>query len=228
LLDAARMRLLLSIALLCGTLALCADAAADDPASSAPSAEAPAAVGDASARSWSVRAHVVTGAIAEGINQGVGHYPDAGVAGVGLALRAMLDRHFALQGEGDLLGGFDLAGRPRAEAMGLGSLLLFLNPDDPLQVFVEGSLGLDVSRLSGESFPSDGPTYTYYYAVAGAGLGAEWRLTQRFALVGEARGLLRGRLGGLAADDTLLRDGQGNEATTGAMVATVLGARYEF
>jgi len=144
-------------------------------------------------------------------------------------LRAMLDRHFALQAEGDLLGGLDLAAHPRVEAIGLGSLLLFLNPQDPFQVFLEGSLGLDVSRISGATgVPSTAPTYTYYNAVAGGGLGAEWRVLRRFALVGEARGLLRARVSGLSSDDTLMRDGQGHEATAGAMLATLVGGKYEF
>jgi hypothetical protein len=179
--------------------------------------------------SWAVRGHLVVGAVAEGIDQGVGRYPDAGLAGAGLALRTKLDRHFALQLEGDMLGGLDLAAHPRLEAVGLGSLLLFLNPDDPLQVFLEASLGADVSRISTASgVPSDAPTYTYFNAVGGGGLGAEWRVLRRFALVGEARGLLRGRVSGLSSDDTLMRDGQGHEAVAGAMLATLMGARYEF
>lgn len=177
---------------------------------------------------WGLGAHVVTGAVAEGINQGIGRYPDAGLAGAGLTLRTMLDRRFALQGEGDLLGGLDLTGYPRIEALGLASLLLYLNPGDRLCVFLEGSLGFDVSRISQASLGTQAPTFTYYNMVGGGGVGVELRLVKALSLTGEARGLLRGRMSGLADDDTVMRDGSGHEATTGAMIATMFGGRYAF
>ena len=180
------------------------------------------------AHPWGLTAHLASGFVAEGLNQGVGHYHDAGLAGAGLALRIALTRHLALQGEGDLLGGFDTVGYPRVEGLALGSLLVFLNPDDKWQVFLEGVSGLDASRITASKESLEGPTYTYYNVLVGGGLGLEWRAFERISFSAHARLLGRARLGTLAQNDVVMRDTQGHEATYGALGMLSLGATYVF
>jgi hypothetical protein len=177
---------------------------------------------------WGLTAHLASGFVAEGLNQGVGHYHDAGLAGAGLALRIALTRHIALQGEGDLLGGFDTVGYPRVEGLALGSLLVFLNPNDKWQVFLEGASGLDASRITASKESLDGPTYTYYNVLVGGGLGLEWHAFERFSFSAHARLLGRARLGSLAQNDAVMRDDQGKEATYGALGMLSVGATYLF
>ena len=180
------------------------------------------------ARPWGLTAHLASGFVAEGLNQGVGHYHDAGLAGAGLALRIALTRHLALQGEGDILGGFDTVGYPRVEGLALGSLLVFLNPNDKWQVFLEGTSGLDASRITASKESLDGPTYTYYNVVVGGGLGLEWRAFERISFSAHARLLGRARLGSLAQNDVVMRDTQGREATYGVLGMMTVGATYVF
>jgi hypothetical protein len=192
-------------------------------------ASEPAPIDDGEpAQPWGLDAHLASGWVAEGLNQGVGHYHDAGLAGAGIALRISLTKHLALQGEGDLLGGFDTVGYPRFEALALGSLLVFLNPDDKWRVFLEGTSGLDTSRITASKESLDGPTYTYYNVVVGGGLGLEWRAFERVAFSARARLLGRARLGSLAQNDAVMRDTQGNEATYGALGMFSIGATYIF
>jgi hypothetical protein len=177
---------------------------------------------------WALTAHLMSGFVAEGLSPGLGRYHDAGLAGAGLALRVRLDRHFSVQAEGNLLAGANSAGYGRLETLGLGSVLLFLNPDDRFQIYLEGTTGLDGSRVASKKEAIDGPTYTYYNAVIGGGIGAEWRAFERVSFTAHVRSLLRGRLGDTVRGDSALGDPDAREAKTAAMTLASLGATYHF
>jgi hypothetical protein len=139
---------------------------------------------------WGIHAHL-SGSILGG-----GAAPNSGMGGLGLALRYRPVPHFAVQGGPFFARGRDWSGAERTEAAVLGHALVFFNPKDKFQLFTILGLGWASASIGQLASGQPGPAYNYEYLGAQFGAGAEWRLAKSFALYGDVRGFVRGRVDG--------------------------------
>jgi opacity protein-like surface antigen len=125
---------------------------------------------------------------------------NAGMGGIGLALRHRVTLPVMLEGSLDFYGGRDYNGDKRSEtAMSLNALL-FLMPRSRFGLYLLGGLGFASARIDRSDNYAANASYVSYddrYSYFGgqAGLGLEWRLGKNVALNTDLRGFIRGRLG---------------------------------
>jgi Outer membrane protein beta-barrel domain len=124
---------------------------------------------------------------------------NAGMGGIGASLRYRPVPHFALEAGFDLLAGNDFNGFERTEVPFSLNGILYLNPQNRVQVYLLG--GMHLSRAEVQSdMPSPllhrengtyGATYTYFGGQGGGGL--EFRLSRRIGLDLDVLGFIRKR-----------------------------------
>jgi hypothetical protein len=146
-------------------------------------------------REWGVKLHLEGALLGD---EDEGRHPDAGMGGVGFALRYRPTRHFAFEAGVDLLGGRDYVGNQRREAALLLNALVFFNPRARFQVYALAGLGFSGARvevLEPAEFDdgSLGDERRYSYFGGQAGIGLEWRAFRKTAFNAELLGFVRER-----------------------------------
>lgn len=123
---------------------------------------------------------------------------DAGMAGLGFAIRYRVLPALAFEAGVDLLTGTDFQGYSRGEAALLANTIVFFNPRDPVQVYALGGLGFSAARVTIEPRSGEAPFQRhdedYSYFGGQLGLGVEVRATRRIAFSGDLIGFVRGRI----------------------------------
>jgi hypothetical protein len=113
----------------------------------------------------------------------------AGMGGFGLSLRPRPTPHFAIDCGIDFLGGIDFRGYSRDEVAFLVNPMVFLNPQDKVQVYLLGGVGFSWAHLDNP----DGAPIRYSYVGIDAGTGLEWRFSRHMAFGGDLVLFVRGR-----------------------------------
>ncbi len=136
---------------------------------------------------WGLNAHL------EGLTIGRGVAGNTSMGGLGFGLRYRVTPVFALEGDIDFVDGRDYNGFQRNETALSVNTLVFLNPRSHAQVYLLGGIG-----WSGAHVVDDQGAYNqsqnYSYFGAQAGIGLELRLSRHFAINGDVRGFIRGRI----------------------------------
>jgi hypothetical protein len=123
---------------------------------------------------------------------------DAGMGGLGGALRYRPSRSLALEGSLDLYGGQDYAGQNRGEvAFSLGGYL-YMSPLSRTQPYFTGGIGWAYAGVNQRGRYASAPVsdYTaaeYTYFGGYIGFGGEHRMSRNLALNADIRGFVRGR-----------------------------------
>ena len=134
-----------------------------------------------------------------------GRADDSGMGGLGFSFRYRPVPAFAFDAGLDFVGGRDWNGDPRAETALLLSGIMFINPDDPVQVYALGGFGFSKAEVElrrsemvgGEEVEiEDSRDYSYFGGHLGAGL--EFRVGRMTALNLDLVGFIRGRTDDLA------------------------------
>lgn len=141
-------------------------------------------------REWGVNMHATLGLLAD--DQAAS---DAGMNGLGAALRFRPIPHIAIEGSLELVWGTDYNGFDRFEDAVLFSGLFFANPRSAVQLY--GVAGFGVGGAYLDSSTADGSRVLndeeYSYVGAHLGVGVEARITRHFALGGDLIGFIRER-----------------------------------
>lgn len=125
---------------------------------------------------------------------------DSGMMGVGLSLRYRPSPYFAFDLGVDVLDGTDFNGFLRTETPLSLSGMLYLNPRNPVQVYLLGGMNYSHAKvtsdfssplLSSQGDGTFGAEYSYFGGQAGAGL--EFRLSRHVALNLDVVGFMRKR-----------------------------------
>lgn len=119
---------------------------------------------------------------------------EAGINGLGGALRFRPIPHIAIEGALELLWGTDYNGFDRFEGALLANCMFFANPRSAVQLY--GLAGLGVARAWVEDSLHDATRVadtTYAYVGGQLGFGVEARITRHFVIGGDLLGFLRER-----------------------------------
>lgn len=143
-------------------------------------------------REWGVNLHAALGLMGSDDAMSA----DAGMNGLGGALRFRPIPHIAIEGALELVWGIDYNGFDRFEHAELLSGLFYLNPRSAVQLYGLAGIGfggahLDSGTLDGRPVLAD---ERYRYFGGQLGIGLEGRVTRNFALGADLLGFLRGRV----------------------------------
>ncbi|MFO0679566.1 MAG: outer membrane beta-barrel protein [Polyangiaceae bacterium] len=162
---------------------------------------------------------------------------NAGMLGFGMGLRYRPAPVVAIEGSVDWLGGTDYRGYDRSETAFSLDSKLFLNPQSSFQLYLLLGMGWSGARVSndtqyetyyGTQYYSGRNVRNYGYFNGFAGGGAEWRLGRHFALNGDVRAFVRGRVDSRSAYDYEFVDPiRGGTNTSGGALFT-LGMTFYF
>jgi len=139
------------------------------------------------------------------------------------------DGHFGVDLGIGAYAGQDHNGWDRVEVPLTADLLLFLNPDDTLQVY--GLAGVGVSFAHAEEGGFDDPYFEYNardftYVGGELGAGLELRLSRWFAINGDVRGFVRERVDDDPEPEFIHEDGRTTDTSGGVLLN--LGATVYF
>jgi len=143
-------------------------------------------------REWGVNLHALIGLMGSDSNRSA----DAGMNGLGGALRFRPMPYIAIEGAVELAWGTDYNGFQRFEQALLANALFFANPRSAVQLYGIAGFGGGVAFLDSGTLPSGEPVLrdeTYTYVSAQLGVGVEGRITRHFALGADLIGFLRTR-----------------------------------
>ncbi|MFW5926269.1 MAG: outer membrane beta-barrel protein [Myxococcota bacterium] len=117
------------------------------------------------------------------------------MGGAGAAFRFRPSGRLALDLGAGLYAGTDYNGLDRTEVPLTADLLLYVNPQNALQVYFVGGLGLAAAHAEGVNIHTDEfESRDFGYVGAQLGAGLEWRLGRHFALNADLRGFVRQRV----------------------------------
>ena len=176
-------------------------------------------------REWGINLHAALGVMGESSAKSL----DAGMNGMGGALRYRMLPFLAFEGSVDVVWGTDYRGFGRVETAFLANVLLFANPRSAVQFYGLAGLGLatasvDGSYLSGTLLQDD-VEERYGYFGGQLGVGLEGRITRHFALGGDLVGFIRTRIDGDASDEPEYVDPETRRTTNSSGGALIrLGA----
>lgn len=141
-------------------------------------------------REWAVNVHGALGLM----GRDPAMASDAGMNGLGGALRFRPIPHIAIEGALELMWGTDYNGFDRFEDAVLVSGLFFANPRSAVQLYGLAGFGVGGAWVEG-SYPAGGGELDERYAYVGMhlGFGLEARITRHFVLGGDVLGFLRER-----------------------------------
>jgi hypothetical protein len=144
------------------------------------------------------------------LNAGLSGTEEANVmGGGGVLVRFNTYPHVMFELGLDAYGGQGYAGAERSEVAGEAAALWFFgNPRQSFRVFLITGLGAAWSHI-GEDDRSDEP----FYVGGFAGLGAEWRLFDGFALEADLRGFIRHRVNDRPSDPGYFTDPMWNDGS---------------
>jgi opacity protein-like surface antigen len=151
-------------------------------------------------REWGVNLHVGLGLMGNDELMA----SDAGMNGMGAALRFRPIPHIAIEGSVELLWGIDYNGFDRFEDALLVNALFFANPRSAVQVYGVAGIGGGHAYLDSGTAADGLPVLRderYSYLGMQLGFGVEARVTRHFALGGDLLGFLRGRTDRSADDN---------------------------
>jgi len=176
---------------------------------------------------WGLNLHL------EGAMIGKGTGGDASMGGGGVGLRYRARPEFAVEANVDFVGGTDYNSNHRNETAFTFNGLLFLNPKSAGQVYILGGIGWSGAHVTNTSAsPGDfGPRSldtNYAYFGAQVGIGLELRLSRHFALNGDIRGFIRGRIDDQAQYNQEFTDSNGRSTNTSGGGLLTLGATFYF
>jgi len=143
-------------------------------------------------REWGINLHAVLGLM--GNDDAMS--PNAGMNGLGGALRFRPIPHIAIEGALELAWGTDYNGFDRFENALLVNGLFFANPRGAVQIYGIAGLGGGAAYLDSGRGADGKPILadeTYRYFSGQLGIGVEGRVTRHFALGADLLGFLRGR-----------------------------------
>ena len=141
---------------------------------------------------WGLNLHAVIGLMGNDSNMS----PNAGMSGMGGALRFRPIPHIAIEGGLEFLWGTDYNGFPRSEQALLVNGLFFANPRSAVQLYGIAGFGLGWAQLDSGLQPNGLPVLrdeNYSYVGSQLGVGVEGRLTRHFAIGADLIGFLRWR-----------------------------------
>jgi hypothetical protein len=151
-------------------------------------------------REWGVNLHVNIGLMGNDELMA----DDAGMNGVGGALRFRPIPHIAIEGALEVLWGIDYNGFDRFEDAVLINGLFFANPRSSVQLYGIAGFGAGLAYLEGGTTADGLPVLhdqRYSYLGMQLGFGLEGRVTRHFALGGDLVGFLRSRTDRFADDN---------------------------
>jgi hypothetical protein len=119
---------------------------------------------------------------------------NAHMGGLGFGLRFKPIPELGIQADLDFFGGRDYNDFRRTETAFTVNGLIFVNPKSKAQVYFLAGLGWSGARAIDDTSGYDRATYDYGYFGGQAGVGLEWRIGKHFALNGDLRGFVRGRV----------------------------------
>jgi hypothetical protein len=143
-------------------------------------------------REWGVNLHAALGLMGNDAAMS----PDAGMNGLGGALRFRPIPHISIEGALELMWGTDYNGFQRFEHAELLNGLFYANPRSAVQFYGLAGVGLGAAYLD-SGLGADGKPLLnderYRYFGAQLGIGVEGRVTRHFALGADLIGFLRWR-----------------------------------
>ena len=173
---------------------------------------------------WGLNLHL------EGAMIGKGANGDTSMGGLGFGLRYRMIPAFAVEANLDFVGGTDYQGLKRNETGLTFNGLVFLNPKSVAQVYLLGGFGWSGAHVQSRDY-----VYTtnyiddhYTYFGGQAGIGLELRFSRHFALNGDIRGFIRGRVDDQAQYKPEFTDGTGRSTNTSGGGLLTLGATFYF
>jgi hypothetical protein len=175
-------------------------------------------------REWGLRFQL------EGLSIGRGSgNRDASMGGLGFGLRYKPVPAFGIEADLDFVGGTDYNGMKRNETAFTINGLIFLNPRSKAQLYLLGGFGWSGARVIDDTSPTaSSAQMNYAYFGAQAGFGLELRLGRHFALNGDIRGFIRGRIDDQAQYTAEFRNAQGQTSNTSGGGVLTLGATLYF
>lgn len=148
------------------------------------------------------------------------------VGGGAAAFRIRPSEYVAIDLGIGVYGGPDYQSLDRWEMPVTADLLVFFNPDDPLQVY--GLVGVGASYAEQTGWDGGSLTYRQLSYLGGElGLGLEWRIARHFALNFDVRAFLREQVGP-AVEFTEIRGGRVESTNTSGGVTGNLGMTFYF
>jgi hypothetical protein len=115
--------------------------------------------------------------------------------GATFGLRYRPTPHLATEVSIGAWGGTDVMGRDRVEVPVLAHLLFFVNPEDALQVYFLGGLGVSYAQTGSRFEDAYSSTFVvddeFWHVGGEVGIGLEWRINPLFALNADVRGFIR-------------------------------------
>jgi hypothetical protein len=159
------------------------------------------------------------------IGRGNGNGREASMGGLGFGLRYKPVPAFGIETDLDFVGGTDYNGNDRKETAFTINGLIFLNPRSKAQVYLLGGFGWSGAKVNDQQ---SGQQMNYAYFGAQAGIGLEIRLGRHFALNGDIRGFVRGRIDDQAQYYPEFRNAQGQTTNTSGGGLLTLGATIYF
>lgn len=169
---------------------------------------------------WGVNLHL------GGALMGGGRSSDASMALIGAGMRFRPIPHLGIQADLDIAGGRDYNGFRRSETAFAINGMLFLNPRHRLQVYMLGGIGWSGANVVDDRNAFDRIQYSYGYFGMQTGVGLELRLSKHFALNGDLRGMIRGRIDDHAESHPEFRDGSGRTTNTSGAGLLNLGMTF--
>jgi hypothetical protein len=159
------------------------------------------------------------------IGRGNGNGREASMGGLGFGLRYKPVPAFGIETDLDFVGGTDYNGNERKETAFTINGLIFLNPRSKAQLYLLGGFGWSGAKVNDQT---SGQQMNYAYFGAQAGFGLELRLSRHFALNGDVRGFVRGRIDDQAQYYPEFRNAQGQTTNTSGGGLLTLGATIYF
>jgi hypothetical protein len=176
-------------------------------------------------REWGLNLHLQGASIGRGVNG------DANMGGAGFGLRYKPVPHFGLEADLDFMGGRDYNSMKRNETAFSLNGLVFLNPKSKGQIYLLGGIGWSAAHaVNDQDFTTSNAQQDFHYAYFGAqaGVGIELRLGRHFALNGDVRGFIRGRIDDNAQFTQEFHDAAGRSSNTSGGGLLTLGATFYF
>lgn len=160
---------------------------------------------------------------------------DVSMGGIGGALRLRPTPNWALDLGMGVYAGSDYEDNDRVEVPFTADALFFVNPQSRFQFYVVGGLGFSYARVEGAGcfdryrydYACDATAHDYGYFGGQVGAGLELRLSQHFALNGDLRGFLRGRIDTNDPEPEFTHE-DGRTTNTSGGVYGRLGATFYF
>lgn len=165
-------------------------------------------------REWGLNLH------GGGLMIGSGRSGNAGMGMAGLGLRYRPIPHMGIEADVDFAGGRDYYGFRRSETALSFNGLLFVNPQNKLQLYFLGGFGFSGAHAVDDRSQFNRTEYHYGYFGLTIGAGVELRLSKVIALNLDVRGFVRGRIDDDAdrSYEFTDRNGRGTNASGGGLV----------